>query len=148
MPLPTHLHQQQSHDCGVACVAMAANVPYHVAREAFEASFLHLKKKGRPPYSSNFKNIQDVLSRLGCSSRMRRFRHWGDIQGPGIVKVDIGHPQNWHWVFSTREKDIGLVVLDPALPIPNIEYPTTDIDCDTSFDGFLPNGNWIEVQRH
>ena len=95
MTLPLHLHQRESHDCGVASVAMAANVTYEDAKMAFQALGLHVKKRGRPPFISNFKNVQEALHRLGCDTKMKRFTSWTDIKGPTIVKVDNGHPRNF-----------------------------------------------------
>lgn len=146
MILPLHLHQRESHDCGVASVAMAANVAYEDAKSAFDALGLNLKKKGRHPYSSNFKNVQDALQKLGCSTSMRRFQSWDHIQGPTIVKVDNGHPRNWHWVYATRESPWGLVVLDPDWPAPHFENPPLDV-VYIPLDRFKPKGSMVVVER-
>ena len=146
MTLPLHLHQRESHDCGVASVAMAANVAYEDAKSAFDALGLNLKKQGRHPYSSNFKNVQDALQKLGYSTSMRRFQSWDHIQGPTIVKVDNGHPRNWHWVYATRESPWGLVVLDPDWPDPHFENPQLDV-VYIPLDRFKPKGSMVVVER-
>ena len=54
-PLP--ILQQTSSDCGVACLAMAANVTYASALYVFDELGLEQKRKGRAVYSSNFLDI-------------------------------------------------------------------------------------------
>ena len=146
MTLPLHLHQRESHDCGVASVAMAANVAYEDAKNAFTALGLHVKKRGRPPYSSNFKDVQAALRRLGCETRMKRFDSWDDIKGPTIVKVDNGHARNWHWVYATHDNPWGLIVLDPGLPDPHLQNPPLDV-IYVPLKYFKPRGCMIVVER-
>lgn len=146
MTLPLHLHQRESHDCGVASVAMAADVAYVDAKQAFEALGLHVKKPGRPAFSSNFKNVQDVLEQLDCSTKMRKFRGWDAIAGPTIVKVDNGHPRNWHWVYATRSPTLGLIILDPGLSEAYIESPPPGV-FSIPLLYFHPKGNMLVVNR-
>ena len=146
MTLPLHLHQRESHDCGVASVAMAANVAYEDAKIAFQALGLHVKKRGRQPFSSNFKNVQEALHRLGCDTKMKRFKSWFDIEGPTIVKVDNGHSLNWHWVYATQDNPWGLVILDPGLPDPYLQNSPLDL-IYVPLKYFKPKGNMIVVER-
>lgn len=125
---------------------MAANIAYEDAKNAFEALGLHVKKRGRQPYSSNFKNVQEALRQLGCDTKMRRFQSWSDIKGPSIVKVDNGHPRNWHWVYATRATPWGLVVLDPAMSDPYLEHPPLDA-IHVPLKYFQPKGNMLIVER-
>lgn len=146
MTLPLHLHQRESHDCGVASVAMAADMAYADAKKAFEALGLHVKKPGRPAYSSNFKNVQDALDHLGCSTKMRKFTSWDAIEGPTIVKVDNGHARNWHWVYATRSPTLGLIILDPGLSEAYIETPPPGV-FSVPLLYFHPKGNKLVVTR-
>jgi hypothetical protein len=146
MNLPLHQHQRESHDCGVASVAMAANIAYEDAKKAFDALGLHVKKHGRQPYSSNFKNVQEALCHLGCRTKMKRFHSWGDIKGPTIVKVENGHPRNWHWVYATKDPTWGLVILDPGLPDPHMQHPLPDV-IYVPLDYFKPKGNMLVIER-
>lgn len=125
---------------------MAANVAYEDAKSAFEALGLHVKKRGRQPYSSNFKNVQEALHRLGCDTKMKRFQSWADIKGPTIVKVDNGHPRNWHWVYATQDSTWGLVILDPGLPDPHLQNPPLDA-IYVPLKYFKPKGNMLVVER-
>lgn len=146
MTLPLHMHQRESYDCGVASVAMAANIAYEDAKNAFEALGLHVKKGGRQPYSSNFKNVREALHHFGCNAKMKRFQSWDDIKGPSIVKVENGHPRNWHWVYATRDKSRGLVILDPGLPDPYLQHPPLDV-VYTPLAYFKPKGNMLLIER-
>lgn len=135
---PRPIPQRGSHDCGVACVAMAAKVPYETVHSAFCSQGLDApSKRGRrgKPFSSNFNELKAVLSVLGLSARVRRFVGWDGIVGPSIVKVRSTHKRDWHWVYANRDAVYGLQVLDPAR-------------FDVYLDRFPPGMSGVTLEAH
>lgn len=113
--LPRLVLQEGAHDCGVACLAMAAGVEYQEAKQQFDALGLHAPQKaGGLPYGSNFKDLTNAFAGLGIAVRMRRFIDWKQIVGPSVIKVRSGHKRHWHWVFASRTDVLGLHVVDPS----------------------------------
>ena len=136
--------QRTPSDCGVACLAMAANVTYTSALYVFDELGLARKRKGRAVYSSNFRNLQDALRILHCTSQLKRFTSWNAVQGPGIFKVDNGSRYNWHWVYATRDEVHGLIVLDP-LGSRFLEHQGMD---SMPLSYWTPKGSWICLNKN
>lgn len=111
---PRIIRQSLEADCGVAALAMAAGCSYTTAMIVFEAAGLHQpKRKGRKPYSSNFKELLTAVRLLGRDASMIRFQGWHQVTGPCVMKVRNGHKYKWHWVYAGRDDKYGLHVLDP-----------------------------------
>ena len=93
---------------------MVLRLTYESAKTSFDQCGLGARRKGRMPYSSNFKELSRAFQHLGYSVVRKRFTGWDCIQGPCVVKVKWTAGQNWHWVAATREPASGLYLLDPA----------------------------------
>jgi ABC-type bacteriocin/lantibiotic exporter with double-glycine peptidase domain len=119
---PLLIKQIESHDCGVACLAMATQCGYATAREAFNRAGLDIVRKGRRPYSSNFKELTRAFAEIGHTVALKRFPGWAGISGPTVVKLKYGKGKNWHWVFASRTETLGLHVLDPATGVAYLEF--------------------------
>lgn len=135
--------QRTPSDCGVACLAMAAGITYARAAYIFEHLGLTKKRKGRPVFSSNFRDLQRALAILGRPCRLRRFSTWDAVQGPAIIKVDNGTRYNWHWVYATRTEEQGLMLLDP-LGWRHVERCSNPLD-NHPLNQWMPKGKWISL---
>src|SRR3546814_3737679 len=91
-------------DCGLACVAMVAGVPYERALEAFRS--LDGQKTTKNFYT-NHKQVEAMLKYLGHKSERIRFQSWHSISQNAIVKVNAKKSGSWHWVVydSGRQFD-------------------------------------------
>ena len=122
------VRQRMSTDCGVACLAMVAGVPYDDAAAAFTAAGLHLQRRSKKPFMSNFRDLVAAGSHLGVQLRQRPFRGWSDVQVPTVVKVAPASSvrglskRDWHWVVAHRTAD-GIHIEDPASEYPCFEIP-------------------------
>lgn len=141
--LPRLVLQEGPHDCGVACLAMAAGVEYQEAKQQFEALGLHAPQKpGALPYGSNFKDLKNAFAGLGITVRMRRFIDWKQVVGPSVIKVRSGHKRHWHWVFASRSEVLGLHVVDPAGVDGYMEKMPFGVS-GVTLDYFKPYGNFL-----
>ena len=111
--LPTLIFQKTNTDCGIACLAMAANLDYGSAYYLFGFLNIEKKYKHKTTYRSNFKEVRNALAALHIDSKLRHFSSWSDIRTNSVVKVDNGHTRSWHWVYATRTAQGSLLVLDP-----------------------------------
>lgn len=139
--------QRDSSDCGVACLAMVANISYLTARGVFDAIGI---PNIRPhlPYATNFKQLRQALTEFGIESSLERWRGWGHFSGIGILAVNAGpgsSPRNWHWVVAEAHPVYEVVVHDPT--------PSLAI-MKTAPEGFLreefeercqPRKSWIRI---
>lgn len=133
-PFEKLVFQQESHDCGVACLAMAAGITYDSAKYAFSLVGLDRPSRpGRKPFSSNFKELRKAFELMGYPAEVTRFKGWHAVQGPCVVAVQAkgGAKGDWHWVFADRTEELGVVVLDPAWDCVATEAPVT-------LEGFVP----------
>ena len=140
-PLRTKVKQRTSHDCGVACLAMAARVSYEEARRVFELHSIGLKRN--KPLSSNFKEWRTAATSVGLATKMQRYRSWDDIQGPCVLKVKpfgVGSKSDWHWVFASCTPDIGRYIYDPSTDL-------CDIACFLETNIYVPFGMMIVCMR-
>ena len=109
----SHVLQRTAHDCGVACVAMAAQIPYERALSAFEARGLRTKHAGKP-LSSNYVDVERVLADLGRASRRRRFSGTEHLPPLSIVKLSTGQSRHWHWAVALCDPVHGKALYDPG----------------------------------
>lgn len=140
---PQKVLQRLRTDCGVACLAMMANVAYEAAAQAFTHAGLHVKRGGKPPFASNFKELSAAASHVGVVLNRRPFRSWGDIQVPTILKVSSwgGRKGDWHWVVATRTA-AGIEILDPATELSSYEVPPEN-SCSIDFSIYQPTGHTL-----
>ncbi len=108
--------QTDSYGCGIAVVAMAANVSY---QEAKFVMFGHAK--GRI-VGTCYEDIKYALSiyKVPYEKKACRFRSWHGIKGTAIVLFKIRGRNEWyHWAILVVGKD-GRYVIDPnpAIKIP------------------------------
>jgi len=131
-------------DCGVACLAMAANITYNRAQQIFCDAGLSVKRAQKKPWSSNFRELQIAIELTGAKTRRKLFRDWSCIQQPAILKVNTRKNGDWHWVYAGRNAEHGLFVLDPSCDLPSYEKMPMDMMC-RQFAAFKPAGHMIEV---
>ncbi|MHB8255245.1 MAG: cysteine peptidase family C39 domain-containing protein [Acidiferrobacter sp.] len=82
-------------DCGIACVATMARVPYDTALLAFRE--LPGRRRSRSFYTRHGE-LESMLEFLGVSTYRLRFRSWREIPTHAIVKVNVRANGSWHWV--------------------------------------------------
>ena len=82
-------------DCGIACVAMVANVPYEWALRAFRRIE---GKESTSSFYTNHTHVEQMLANLGKKTERIRFSSWRDIEHHAIVKVNLKKSGGWHWV--------------------------------------------------
>ena len=82
-------------DCGIACVAMVANVPYERALRAFRRIE---GKESTSSFYTNHTHVEQMLANLGKKTERIRFSSWRDIEHHAIVKVNLKKSGGWHWV--------------------------------------------------
>lgn len=105
----TYVKQRDSHDCGVAALAMLCGVTYAEAESAIPNY-----KKGR---GTRTKQLVEGAAKLGyraLGKRLRPLRNqwsagWRGIENNSLVKVPHPQGQNWHWVVWRDD-----VIYDPA----------------------------------
>lgn len=87
------VRQRYRSDCGVACVAMLAQVSYSIAFDVFGFA------EGERSFYTCHRQIADALQNLGCKIQRRKFCSWGDISGAAILPVNHRcERSNFHWV--------------------------------------------------
>ena len=101
--------QQNSTDCGVACVAMICGVSY---KAAFKAMFPQGSKKN---FRTHYKDLKRGISALGRRHAPRAAHapsEWKRMKCTAIVRTGNGADWNWHWVvFDSVQGRL----LDPKL---------------------------------
>lgn len=103
--------QEDSTGCGLACVAMIANLTYsEIKKEAIENSIV---QSGRSFYTTSNDLIR-LLSALNIQAKKGRIvRKWESIKSLSIVAINFREKSNtWHWVVYVPDTKIGYV-LDP-----------------------------------
>jgi ABC-type bacteriocin/lantibiotic exporter with double-glycine peptidase domain len=99
------VYQRTMTDCGIACVAMVANVSYKKARAAF---------KGRRPnkrHGTTTLDLHNALKNLGFKSnkRLSPFKHKepSDFNTKLIIKESYTkYAKDWHWVVWNPYKKV------------------------------------------
>lgn len=119
-------------DCGIACVAMVARVPYFIAL----AEFRKLKgKETTNDFRTRHHHLVKMLDSLGVSARLRRFWSLRAIETSAIVKVNETASGDWHWVVLDCSR-LNAVIHDPK---PGKNFLIRD------FRGLKGNGQYILV---
>lgn len=96
------VRQRYRSDCGVACVAMVAQVKYQQAFDVFGFT-----EEDR--FYTRHKHLMEALEKLGCEVQRKMFRSWEDIPGHAILPVNRRcEGKHFHWVVYD-----GKAVLDP-----------------------------------
>lgn len=91
-------------DCGLACVAMVARVPYEKALHAFRK----LKGKGTTEnFHTTHSQLQEMLAHLGHKTERFRFKSWRSIEHHAIVKVNLKRSGSWHWVAFDAAREFA-----------------------------------------
>lgn len=111
--------QRDSSDCGVACLAMVANISYLAARGVFDAIGI---PNIRPhlPYATNFKQLRQALTEFGIESSLERWRGWGHFSGIGILAVNAAQAHHQETGIGWSQKRtpylrLWCMTLHPAL---------------------------------
>lgn len=89
--------------CGVAFVATVAQCSYRLAFEAFQFT-----EEQANYYYSKHHHLFEAMQRLGCSSQLKKFTSWRNVNGPAIVAVNHTLDGYWHWVAFD-----GAAIFDP-----------------------------------
>lgn len=139
--------QEDSHGCGVACLAMMAGTNYQQARATFTLLKLGVKRRNRPPFSSNFRELMSALDAHGLKTRMERWPGWESLTGLGILKIRQSadtRRKDWHWVAAEAHPEFGVAVRDPSSDLPSFHRPPVDGHFG-GFERIQPYGNWIRI---
>src|SRR6266481_121911 len=103
-----HIIQEDDNGCGVACVAMLADVSYGTARKAMfglgdvrETSTADLRKA---LLAFSLKPADRLVP--------LRTRHYSSLREPAILKANLRKRNYWHWVVWNPNQGI----LDPDKP--------------------------------
>lgn len=147
------VEQEDSHGCGVACLAMISGLPYAAARSSFVDAGLGSKRPRRAPFSSNFRELISTLRMRGFEGKMKLWQGWDKVTGTGILKIaqktletSPSVKGNWHWVVVETTEEFGIVIHDPLNPIPGFERPPLDV-AYARLSTYQPYGAWIQVDR-
>lgn len=135
--------QKTNSDCGLACVAMISEIPYKKVLDVFMELGLYAKHKKILPYSTNFKDVNNVLASLGFEGKVQRFRSWDDITKPSIVKIPNNRKYSWHWVVAIPSNEHKIVIYDPSFSLLSyLDNPPLD-EAYIHPDNFQPYGSFI-----
>jgi hypothetical protein len=105
--------QKEDAGCGIACVAMLAEVSYCAVRRKLSPKFLRrLNEDGM-----RTKELRDALSKYDfvTPKRLVRFRSWKELKRDGrdaVLKLRTRRDGWWHWVVWDAAR--GYPPLDPA----------------------------------
>ncbi len=105
------VRQEDDTGCGIACVAMVADLPYQKVKDVL-MELKGWKKPDRQLYTRAKTHLDPLLKKLGIQFELKKSRGWDDIQGVCLLGVnrDEGY---FHWVVVI--KDSGrFLILDPA----------------------------------
>lgn len=130
--------------CGVGCLATVTGESYATARNTFSQLGFGALRKGREPFSSNFKELIAALAEHEINGKQERWRCWESVAGSGIVKVRCT-PRNWHWIVVETHPEYGFVVHDPGSRLPSFGCPPSGVMC-RPIEQLEPYGNWIRVE--
>lgn len=140
----TTVLQEDSHGCGVACVAMIAGITYQDARQTFARLGYGVARKSKQPFSSNFTELMAALMEHGIRCEMKRWRDWEQLDSLGILKVDNGCKNSWHWVVAKPHPDFRVVIHDPSMAS-EIQMEAPPNAGGPRFGDFQPYGNWVRI---
>lgn len=107
-----YIRQEHRTGCGIACVAMIADVSYLEVLEIARQKFRWLDTR-RTFYTSS-KQLQELLCAFKIKAQKgRAIRKWSSL--PEMAIVGINHNKKsdtWHWVIFRRDADV-MYVHDP-----------------------------------
>lgn len=141
------VRQEDSHGCGVACLAMMAGTNYQQARDTFTSLKLAVKRRNRAPFSSNFRELMSALDAHGLKTRMERWPGWESFTGIGILKIRQSadaRRKDWHWVAAEAHPEFGVAVRDPSSDLTSFHRPPVNGNFGR-FEKIQPYGNWIRI---
>lgn len=109
--------QRSTNDCGIACVAMLAGVPYHVARRA-------VLGEGRLRLTKT-RDLRAALIKLGKSpspDRMKRLRgnQHRTLTETALLKTATRRGGSWHWMVWDPRRGRVLDPMEPPYERPRI----------------------------
>lgn len=115
-PLPErirHIYQQHPTSCGLACVAMVADVTYQTIMKRTNELRV-LKKTGY--YGTTSRDLIAILKSFDIRTARRiDFASWLDVPQVTIVRVNPSGP---HWVVAVRSS-ADYYIFDPGTEMPN-----------------------------
>lgn len=135
------VRQEDSHGCGVACLAMLTGSTYESVRTAFIQLGLDVTRGRKRAFASNFHELMAAAHLMGLHGSMKRWQGWDGVKGFGVIKVPTRRP-DWHWMTVEHTRAFGVVVQDPALDWPAFERAPLDV-LYRSPGSIRPCGNWI-----
>ncbi|HBO5517492.1 TPA: hypothetical protein L4559_006449 [Pseudomonas aeruginosa] len=140
------VQQEDTHGCGVACLAMITATSYMAARMTFQRLGLGVKRKLKPAYSSNFAELMSGLREYGVHCEMKRWRGWENLPENclSILKVANGQKNSWHWVVAETHSEFQVVIHDPGIPQLSYRKPPANTP-SWPFDAFEPFGSFIHI---
>jgi len=97
--------QRRGVDCGIACVAMLANVSYEVAKKRMFGD--------RPVRRTSKECLQDGLRHFGIRTATRLVRcgaNYTTLNFRAILKTNATGDGNWHWIVWDADRKR---ILDP-----------------------------------
>jgi ABC-type bacteriocin/lantibiotic exporter with double-glycine peptidase domain len=140
------IRQRESHDCGVACLAMAAGLSYEAAHAIFVELSFGKRRARRAPFSSQFRELLQALKHAGVDAKIQRGSDIKTRSYPAILKNCKRPGGNWHWVYAERDPLFGLTLHDPASDIPCHEHPPLDVLCVT-LSAYPVGATYIALQE-
>lgn len=116
------VRQIGSKDCGVAAVAMIADVTYTEAHAA-------VGRKKRQRVGTSVRECWDALERLGVTVERAEvaFRSWQSIDSDALVMIRWRANNAYHWVVYQRRPNGGYRILDPSVRSGTLSF--VDEDC-------------------
>jgi len=142
--------QNDPYGCGVACLAMVADISYMTARGVFDAVGIP-ELRPKMPYSTNFKQLRQVLSEFGVKSTLERWRGWKHFSGVGILAVDAGpgiSTRNWHWVVAETHPTYEVVVHDPWPSLAIMKRAPENFLREDFDDRCRPRKSWLRIHQY
>ncbi|MBD8089046.1 hypothetical protein IFT48_03560 [Pseudomonas fluorescens] len=142
--------QHDNSGCGVACLAMVANISYLAARGVFDAIGIP-QIRPRNPYATNFKQLRQALTEFGVDSTLERWRGWQHFSGVGILAVNAGpgsSPRNWHWVVAETHPTYEVVVHDPSPSHAIMKQAPENFLRENFEDRCQPRQSWIRIHQY
>jgi len=105
--------QEDGTGCGLACVAMIAEVPYQDVRE-FAVDWLEFDEKG--PFYTCISDLRYMLSEYGYAlSRKTPFKSYETLSPLSILEIERPGEYN-HWVLMVK-CGLDSYILDPSAHI-------------------------------
>lgn len=139
--------QKTNSDCGLACVSMICETPYEKVLNKFMELGLYAKHKKSLPYSTNFKDVNNILSGLGFEGKVQRFKNWDEITYPSIMKVPNNKKYSWHWIVAIPNKEHRIIIYDSCSQLLSyLENPPLDKAYIHS-DNYQPIGSFIACKK-